>query len=212
VLNVRGDVDILLFPVKPSWCRRVPPRAAAGVGARWVALRLLVGGALCSPGLAACGYRSLASSTSNERLCVLAVPAKVPDFGAVQGALDGAREELARHSGLGENGVYPCLQLEVLRVDEVAAGVAAGNVAGAAQPQARGTAVALVGRAWVQQGADAPLSRDTGDVRRVVRLQTTSGPLEGTRHDRGVEVAGQELGRDLARRVLGLPTPSDEVP
>jgi hypothetical protein len=197
VLNVRGGVDILLFPVKLSWCRRV----ALHVGSR---LGLL--------GFVGCGYHSLTSAAASERLCVLAAPAKVPDFGAVQGVLDGAREELARHAELGESGVYPCLVIEVLRVDEAASGVGIAELGGAERPRARGTAVGVVARAGVQQSADAPLSRDTGDLRRVARLEATSGPLEGARHDRGLESAAQELGRALVRRMLGLPTPGDELP
>jgi hypothetical protein len=136
----------------------------------------------------------------------------VPDYGAIQGALDGAREELARHSGLGESGVYPCLVIELLRIDEAPAGIVAGQVDGAHQPRARGTGVAIVGRARVQAAPDAAFSRDTGDMRRVARLEASSGPVEGVRHDRALALAGQALGRDLARRILGLPTPSDELP
>lgn len=210
MLNVRGDVDYLLFPVKPSWCRRAALavaglRTASGWG---YTVGLAVAGLLTASG---CGYRSLAAPSAGERLCVLAAPPKVPDFGAVQATLDGAREELARRAALRDSG-YPCLVIEVLRVDEVASGIVASDTAGAERPRARGTGVAVVGRAWVQDNADAPLSRDTGDVRRAARSETTAPPLEGTRHDRELARAGAELGRDLARRVLGLPTPSDELP
>ncbi|HWA74860.1 MAG TPA: hypothetical protein VG937_21100 [Polyangiaceae bacterium] len=161
---------------------------------------------------AACGYRPAESAGAGERLCVLAAPNKVPDFGAVQAVLDGAREELSRHAALADGDQYPCLRIELLRVDEVPAGVAAVSVAGSQKARARGTSVALVGRAWVERSPGAAISRDTGDLRRVARLQTSTGLLEGVRHDRGLDSAALELGRDLARRVLGLPTPSDELP
>jgi hypothetical protein len=136
----------------------------------------------------------------------------VPDLGAVQGALDGARQELARHGALGESGDYPCLVVELLRVDEAPAGIVANPIDVSQQPEARGTAVAVVGRAWVQREPAGAPSRDTGDLRRAARQEVTSGLAEGTRHDRGLEAAAQQLGRDLARRVLGLPTPSDDLP
>lgn len=195
-------MDILLFPVKRRVCA-AGKRGLAGEKVAWVvALALLP--------LGACGYRSLNAEAAGEQLCVLAAPAKVPDAGAVQSALDGARQELARHGALGDAGSHPCLVLELLRVDEAPAGIVEGGLA--ASPRARGTALAVVGRAWVESAPGAPLSRDTGDLRRVARLETTTGLPEGTRHDRGLEAAAQQLGSDLARRVLGHPTPSDELP
>jgi hypothetical protein len=201
VLNVRGDVDILLFPVK-LWVRRASVSARTALSG-FASLAVFMGG---------CGYGPAESAAGAERLCVSAAPSKVPDFGALQATLDGAREELSRHGALADGDQYPCLRIELLRVDEAPAGIAAIDVGGARTPRARGTAVALVGRAWVERAEGFPISRDTGDMRRAARLQTSSGVLEGVRHDRGLDSAALELGRDLVRRVLGLPTPSDELP
>jgi hypothetical protein len=197
VLNERGGVDILLFPVKLGHWRRL----GGGFG---LALAVLTAGA--------CGYRSLASTEPADRLCVLAAPGKVPYPSAAGAALDGARAELARHGALRESREYPCLVLEILRVDEVAVGATAQPTASGEQPRARGTDVAVLARGWVLASVEGETSRDTGDVRRSVGVEVTSGVPDSTRHDRAVTAAAHQTGQAIARSALGFPVPADEVP
>jgi len=141
-----------------------------------------------------------------DPLCVRAAPPRVPDFAAVHAALDGARAELSRAGALGPEGRFPCVVLELLRVEESSSGVLAlGDV-----PRARGSSFAVTGRAWVQTSRGAPFSRDTGDVRRSVRLEAgaTVG-ADAARQRRALSAAADALGRALVQRVLGLPVPSD---
>jgi hypothetical protein len=194
VLNERAAVDMLLFPVKLG-----PQRRPGG----WLAL--LGSGVL----LAACGYHSVAETPASERLCVRAAPSKVPYPAAPAAALDGARRELARYGALRDSNDYPCLLLELLRVDEVAVGATAELTASGEQPRARGASIGVLARGWVATGADAPVSRDTGDMRRTVELEVASGVADSTRHDRAVVAAAERVGRDIARVTLGLPAAAD---
>ncbi|MFZ5897319.1 MAG: hypothetical protein ACOY0T_40065 [Myxococcota bacterium] len=185
MLNERSDVDILLFPVK-----------------------------LCALALAmlssACGYRAQHAVTEATPLCVRAAPAKVPDLELVEAVLDGTRNELSVHDALGSS--YPCLVVEVLRVDEAPTGIMA-PAAGETQPFARGTAVAVTARAWVEEVAGGAASRDTGDVRRTARAGAASGAVaESARHGAALRAAGELTGRAVAARALGFPEPSDEAP
>ncbi|HEY8946941.1 MAG TPA: hypothetical protein VIM73_22010, partial [Polyangiaceae bacterium] len=81
------------------------------------------------------------------------------------------------------------------------------------QPRGRGSAVEVVGRAWLEQSPNGPVSRDTGDMSRTARGAATTVALEdSSRYQELVRVAGESLGRALARRVLGLPEPTREAP
>ena len=156
-----------------------------------------------------CGYRSEQAIAEASLLCVRAAPPKVPDASAIEGVLDGAREELSRHDSLGSS--YPCLVVEVLRIDETGTGVSAG--AGSAQPFARGVSLSVVARGWVEQSPAGAPSRDTGDVRRTARAAVVpEGAADSIRHGDELRAAGERVGRALAARVLGLPEPADEAP
>ncbi|MGC4091456.1 MAG: hypothetical protein QM756_26975 [Polyangiaceae bacterium] len=186
-------MDYLLFPVK----------RAAEKG-------LIVLGSLVLVAPFACGYRSEQALSAATPLCVRAAPPKLPDLGAVQAALDGARDELAQRGALGSS--YPCLVLELLRVDEAPTGLSA-PLAGDLQPFARGTSVRVVGRGWVEATRGAPTSRDTGDVSRVARTAATqSGAADSTHHDAQVRAAAERTGRAIVAIALGLPEPQNELP
>jgi hypothetical protein len=157
------------------------------------------------------GVHSLAQTPAPERLCVLAAPSKVPYPTAPAAALDGARRELSRHGALRDSEEYPCLLVELLRVDEVAIGSTAEQTPSGEQPRARGSSVGVLGRGWVQVAPDAPVSRDTGDLRRTVELEVSGSLAESTRHDRAVTAAAERVGRDIARTVLGFPVAADEL-
>lgn len=161
--------------------------------------------------LVSCGYRAEQALSEAVPLCVRAASPKVAEPAAIEGALDGAREELALHNALGSS--YPCLIVEVLRIDESGTGVFSPRSSGAEQPFARGTAVAVVARGWVEQNAGAAPSRDTGDVRRAARAAAVaSGLPDSTRNADATRAASDRAGRAVARRVLGLPEPADEAP
>lgn len=157
----------------------------------------------------ACGYRAENALSQAGPLCVRAASPKVPHAAAVQAALDGAREQLARHDALGSS--YPCLVVEVLRVDEAGTGVFAPRPSDAGQPFARGTAVAVVARGWVEQTPGGAASRDTGDVRRSAHAAAVAaGPPDSIQHGGAIQAAAERVGEALAARALGLPEPADE--
>lgn len=188
---------------RPSGCEQIVVSRET-----WAQTRLkLLAFFTCSAALlTGCGYRAVYSEGTATPLCVVAASPRVPDFSAVQAALDGARAELARSGSLSPSGHYPCLVVEVLRVEERSTGVLAVEET----PRARGSAVVVTGRGGIQAEPGAPLSRDTGDLRRGVALEagTTLG-AEAARHRAATEAAAHALGRDLARRALGLPVPSN---
>jgi hypothetical protein len=189
-LNSWSAVDNLWFPVK-----------------LWVVSALFLMPFL---GLA-CGYRPAygGRAVEGERLAVVTAPPLVGDVGAIESVLAGAREELARAGRLRSGDGYPRLVVEVIRLDEVAAGI----VAEGASARARGTSVAVAGRAWIERAPDAAPARDTGDMQRAERYAPeTDLRVEGVRYDQAVRSAGRELGRALALRALGHPTPATEPP
>lgn len=206
-LNGRSDVDIVLFPVKRlCYARRL--RSA----------RRALGALLVAPMVTACGYQSVYGRDSQEALCVRAAPPKVPDFGAVAAALAGARSELARAGALRGGTSPPCLVVEVLRVEETPTGISspparlsAGTNA-ALQPRSRGSSVSVTGRGWVEY-AEGTVYRDTGDLNRVARVAAGAAlPDDVAVHRAATRTAAENLGRGIARRVLGLPGPSRELP
>jgi hypothetical protein len=101
--------------------------------------------------------------------------------------------------------------VELVRVDELSSGIAATPDSSSTQiPLARGSGVAVVGRAWVEV-APTEMSRDTGDVRRVEYFSTSGDArIDAMRYSRALESGGRRVGRALARRVLGDPEPPDE--
>lgn|SRR5690606_26914334 len=160
-----------------------------------------------------CGYRPLYGGRAPEqKLAVAAAPALIPEADVVHAALAGARDELVR-SGLLRSGTgYPQLVVQVLRVDERAAGIAALEASdGTELPLARASSVGVLGRAWVLEAAGAPPTRDTGDVRRVEQYASAAGALgDAAGYDQATRAAGRALGRALARYIVGEPVPGSE--
>jgi hypothetical protein len=97
--------------------------------------------------------------------------------------------------------------VELVRVDEKSVGIAVSQgPGGATVPLARGSSVAVMGRAWVEDSGGAAPARDTGDLRRVEQYASESDSRRDSfRYDQAVRAAADELGHSLARRVLGLP-------
>jgi len=186
-LNPRSVVNNLWFPVK-LW----------SLNLLYLMLVLATG----------CGYRAAyAPVAEGERLAVVPAPPLVGELDAIESALAGARDELARAGRLRAGEQYPRLVIEVVRLEEVAAGLASDG-AGA---RARGTSIAVAGRAWIEPGPGSPPQRDTGDMQRVATY-APEGDLrvEGARYDQATRSAARSLGRALALRVLGRPTPAEE--
>jgi hypothetical protein len=127
----------------------------------------------------------------------------VADSVAIAALEDGARAELARAGELGSGGT---IEVELLRVDEEAEGLAA--VSGA--PSARAVRVSARGRARLRRAGSAAVERDTGDVRVSEVGARVDGPA------RGMAAAGtlsrsaaRRLGEVLVRRLLGYPEPGE---
>jgi hypothetical protein len=184
-------VEKLLFPVKQG---HVIARSA---WLFWLAV-----------GSSACGYTPIYASTRPaERLTVVLAAHAVPQTDVVHEAIAGAREELSRAGVLRPGTGHPRLVIQVLRVDEGSAGIAAvDNV-----PLARGSSVGVVGRAWVEESPGGERVRDSGDLRRVEWV--SSGPNsvnDAVRYSGARRIAGRRLGRSLALRVLGDPEPALE--
>lgn len=152
-----------------------------------------------------CGYRSLnaAHDTPESRLAVVAAPLRSPQGFALEAAMSGARRELGRAGALKSSG-YPRLVVELVRVDEGSAGIAAVGD----QPLARGSQIAVVVRGWVES-SEGSAERDTGDVRREERVASAGVGADPQRNAHAVREAARAAGEAVARRVLGEPEPSD---
>ena len=163
--------------------------------------------------MTACGYApAYGGERPGERLSVAAAPHHIPELEVIHATLGGARAELSAAGVLAPGSSRPRLLIELLRVDELSSGIAARNGAdGDRIPLARGSAVGVVGRAWVELES-SDISRDTGDVRRVEYFSASEDPrIDALRHSRALQAAGRRLGRALARRVLGDPEPPNEL-
>jgi len=173
-----------------------------------LALAVLTVAALTS----SCGYRSVASSASGEKLAVVLVSSKVPDAVASDEVLAGVRDELARAGALRSGEAYPRCEIEVLREDEASEGIAATpNPEGRLIPESRATRVGIVVRAWVVRAKDAPPERDTGDIRALDVVATAGDAKTATfRHTDALRAAGRRAGRRIGARLLGLPSASEE--
>jgi hypothetical protein len=162
--------------------------------------------------VAGCGYQPVFGGTAPSAALSVAAARAVAWPRALDATLAGARAELARLGALGGDGEYPTLMVELTRVDELASGVSARAWRGDGRaPAARGSTVAVTGRAWVIESSDGAATRDTGDVRRSARH--ASGPdtlREVLAHDDALNVAARALGASLARAALGLPEPGLE--
>jgi hypothetical protein len=189
---VRADVNKVLFPVKL---------------ARFTTIVL----AISLP--AACGYRSAndAADAPASGYSLAAAPARAPHLDVLAAALAGARTELSREGVLRAGSTYPRVVVELVRVDEVAAGIAATDVGGQAAPLARASSVGVTARAWVEAREGAPPSRDSGDVRRVETVAQSGDVLASqVVQDDAARAAAHRAGAAVARRVLGLIEPGSD--
>jgi len=121
--------------------------------------------------------------------------------------LAGARQELSRAGVLQPGDEYPRFVVQVLRIDEESSGIMAPDDV----PRARGSAVGVVARAWVEDQPGSERTRDSGDLRRIEWVSSGATPGDDAlRHSSALRVAGRRLGQSLARRVLGEPEPALE--
>jgi hypothetical protein len=159
-------------------------------------------------GTTACGYRAVYAQSSS-RLSVSAGQTLVPETGAVQAALSGARAELAAAGRLADDGEFPRLALDVLRADEVSRGIHVQS----GTPIAGGMGVAVVVRGRILPGPDLESALDTGDVRRAAQVTGDVDPrADSAAYDLALRAAAERAGRAAARIALGIPEPSDEAP
>ena len=189
---MRADVNKVLFPVKL---------------ARFTACVLAIALA------AACGYRAAndAADAPAGGYSLAAAPSRAPQLDVLAAVVAGARVELSREGALRGGSTYPRVVVELVRVDEVAAGIAATDVDGVALPLARASSVGVTARAWVEERAGGVPSRDSGDVRRVETVAQSGEVLASqTAQEDAARAAARRAGAAVARRVLGLVEPGSE--
>ncbi len=184
-----------------GWGKPVVSRETRGPSFRH-SLRLSCLALLLTVAASACGYVAVRSG-EGAALSVRTGPTGQPDLAAVQAALAGARSELTTLGSLAPHG-YPALVVEVFHVQEASSGVMAPS--GSEQPLARGSTLALQGRAWIVDSAAASPRSDTGLVTvQVAVASAASAEVDSGRYDAALRRAARQLGRTLARRALGLP-------
>ncbi|MGD0677042.1 MAG: hypothetical protein ABSC94_16625 [Polyangiaceae bacterium] len=160
----------------------------------------------------ACGYHAVYGGAGGTALHVTLARSLVSDGIASDEVLAGMREELAVQGLLESGDGYPRAEVEVLRADATSEGIQAAG----SGVLARGTAVAMVARAWVVAQRNGPPARDTGDMRAavVVALDEAAGGLDpraAVFHDADARrAAGRRLGHKLALKLVGAPSSTDE--
>ena len=176
-----------------------------------LAVAVAIGLGLATLVLPACGYRPIAgyerSGAEGPRLHVVFGPRTVPAARAHDALVGAVSSRLAEARELAGGTGYPRLEVELVRIDETAEGLAsAGDV-----PLSRGLRITVVGRARVLRGPNEAAAFDTGDVSAHVTL-SSSGPAPQALvlREEATMGAARLLGRRLAERALGLPSPSDE--
>lgn len=175
---------------------RLVVRFSLGIGA-WAGSLLA-----CASG---CGYAPVYGTAAETRYEVVTGHVGTASFEVSQDAAAGVRSELAPAGALGHG--FPHVVVEVLRVDERSIGVR--SLDGAA-PLARGSEIAVVGRAYVLEREDARPSRDTGDMSRTAQFAAGTTPAaDAASRSRAVRDAARSLGKALGRALLGLPEPLD---
>lgn len=154
-----------------------------------------------------CGYQPvLTHAPVQAPLHVVLTQSLVADPVAADEALQGLREALAERGALANGTGFPRVELEVLRVDEVAEGIGEG----AGQPEARALRTGVVARAGVREAANAPLGRDTGDIRATVtHAAQASVEAHAFALTQGQRAAARKVGHLLGEQLLGIPIGSD---
>ncbi len=149
---------------------------------------------------AACGYQSVAGAGTDWKVALHEVRAPHPD--AAQAARTGlidAVSEAAPQPGA-------TVQLDLLRVDEVASGArAAGNTV-----RATGSLVRVTVRAQLLSKT-GKLLRDSGDISRTEALGDRLGAEDHLGFQQAVRVAARRAGHAAGRRLLGNAVPEDEL-
>jgi hypothetical protein len=162
------------------------------------------------PGLAVgCGYHAVYAQPANAPLTVGIGQNLVPDTGAAQAALSGARAELAAAGRLSDAAGFPHLAVDVLRIDEVTRGIHVQS----GRPLASGMGLAVVVRGRLLLAPEQEPALDTGDVRRSVQQSSDADPrADGAAYDQALRAAAERAGRAAARIALGIPEPNDDAP
>ena len=163
---------------------------------------------LATGGFLGCGYEPVYSTERPEvRLSVQAAPYGAPHVEAVAATGSGVRRSLSVAGVLEPGDGYPRVVVEVVRVDERAAGMIAEESAdGVDRPSGRAASLGVVGRAWVEEVERGPHTRDTGDVRRTATYAVgATGVAEQPRYEIALRSAAHALGQALGRRILGEP-------
>lgn len=176
------------------------PHAVFKLGIPWVWL--------ASGACYGCGYEPVYSTERPEvRLSVQAAPYGAPHVEAVAAAVGGVRRSLSVAGVLEPGEGYPRVVVEVVRVDERAAGIIADKSPdGVERPSGRAASLGVVGRAWVEEVERGPHTRDTGDVRRTATYAVgATGVAEQPRYEVALRSAAHALGQALGRRILGEP-------
>src|SRR5882724_9827447 len=155
-----------------------------------------------------CGYRAVYAQAKGPATSVAMGMILVPETGAAQAALSGARAELALAGRLSREAGLPRLTIDLLRVDEVSRGIHVQS----GQPRASGMGVAVVVRGRIWSGPEQEPTLDTGDVRRAAQVSGDAEPRQDSAiYDQAVRSAAERAGRAAARIALGIPEPSDEA-
>jgi hypothetical protein len=184
-------VEIVLFPVK---------------------LALLPTLMLASAPLVGCGYHTaFGASGPSYRLTVASAPLGIPHPEVLAAVLSGVRAELGKDGALESGSGYPRLVVELLRVDEVAAGIAATSTAQGTLPLGRASAIGVSARGWIEEKPGAGPARDTGDVRSVETVAQGDDSVSGSlAAGEAARTAGRRTGESVARRALGMAEPAVE--
>ena len=205
-------MDRLLFPVKlgpevRNVSREFEP-TRLGVtrerisGRRVWAVRLAAGALML---LSGCGYQSVYGHPS-QRYGVAPGVYSTSSFEAVAAVAAGVRSELGAAQALGDG--FPRVVVEVLRVDERSIGVLSAS--GTSGPLARGSEIIVVGRARIEPSEGVAPTFDTGDLSRAAQFASGTSPTaDSAARSRAVRDAARQLGKALARSILGIPEPAE---
>lgn len=156
---------------------------------------------------AGCGYRPLLRPGTHGRLRVGPSMALVADGAGdmlAEELASGARAELARVGALGVDDARDVLRLELVRLDDLAEGVALAD----GRPRARGLRVRVWARGSVSpatSGAGAtPWETPDVEASELVAASTEPAAWDASRRA-AARSAARKAGASVAREALGLP-------